>query len=95
MTESSNESVIKETIGKVTNIVSLYAVMINGHLVNSELPVEERIAGVLCAGDLVKQATSLALIELCKEHGVSPSWVLGDDEIKKTAAQFAERMAGK
>ena len=91
MTESSNESVTRETVNKVTTIVGLYATLISG-LTNSDLPIGEKIAGVLCAGDLVKQATTMVLCQLCSEHKSSAAWVLGEKDIKRSAAKFAERM---
>jgi hypothetical protein len=95
MTKSSEKSITEYTTRKVSEIVALYATMINGQLINSDLPVEEQIAGVLCAGDIVKQATSMVLLDLCQRHGVSPAWTLSDQDIKRSAAQFAERMVSK
>ena len=85
---------MEATIKKVAEIVSLYSVMVGGHLSNQNLSPEEQMAGIIAAGDLVKKATTLTVARLCEKHNVSPSWTLKDEDITRTAEQYVERMIG-
>lgn len=84
----------EQTINKVNQIVALYATMVAGHLTNSDLPPEEQMAGILCAGDLVTQATTMAIQRFGEKNAVGPAWTVSKEDIGRTAIGYAKRMIG-
>lgn len=83
-----------ESAEVIGSVLSIYATMIHGHICSSDsLTPEDKVAALLCAGEVLHQTHALVLLELGKSApNASPSWILTPEKLTSTAELYARRM---
>jgi len=93
-TMTASEALQKMSADILGSVLSVYTTMIYGQIVaNDKLPMEEKIAALICASDVLTKAHSQAIIALCGSSTVSPAWMIPPDKIVTTAQLYARRMS--
>jgi len=76
--------------------MAMYAQMVRGQIYdNTSVNHSEKIAAVLCAGEVMAKAHTLALESLYKQCAVGrPAWLIDPKKRDETARLYADMMTG-
>lgn len=79
----------------VSDVLALYATMLNGQIcTNSSLSLEERLAAVICASEVLHKAHTKVMAALAAEAQGGPAWLVGAQKLEETADLYFRRMVG-
>jgi hypothetical protein len=90
MTETESTEYALKT---VTQIMTLYSTMMHGQICNgTNLTQEEKIASLLYAADVMAKTHTKAIVAMCEEKNVSPTWMVSKEKVDEQAAVFCKRV---